>query len=101
MQQKSLKLSLDRYERLVTVARAHGFEIKAGPGSQLGVFIEWLLDNMPQPPGDRPDGAWSAFIMSILPHVNELMRDLGEQGKGLKMEAGEGRCLFEEEGEEG
>jgi len=100
MSQRSIKLSNDRYERLIEAARAHGFEIKAGPGSQLGLFIEWLLDNMPQPPDARPDGEWSAFIIGVLPHANELARALGDRGKGLKMEAGEGRCLFEEEGEE-
>ena len=44
---KTIQLSNERYNRLVGEARERGFHVKAGPGSQLGDFIEWLIDNAP------------------------------------------------------
>ena len=95
---RTIQLSDDRYTRLTDAARARGFEIKLGAGSQLGEFIDWLLDCAPQPIGQK-DEAWGRFLVNILPYVNELARALKEQGHGLKIEAvaQEGRCLLEQE----
>jgi len=85
---RTVQLSDDRYHRLVQMARDRGFEVKSGPGSQLGDFVEWLLDNAPQPlEGDTPTELWGRFLVNILPHLNDLAAGLADRGHGLDVQA--------------
>lgn len=87
MKYKTIQLSAARYARLVAAAQVAGFVVKPGPGSQLGTFIDHLLDNAPQPiEGDTPAEIWSRWNTAAMPQLNALAVALAHCGKSLKIE---------------
>jgi len=69
---KNLQISDDRYIRLVKAARANGYAVKAGPGSQLGEFIDFLVSQAEPITCKQYDEIWARFISRIAPQVSAL-----------------------------
>lgn len=85
---RTIQLSDARYKRLVAAAQVAGYSVKPGPGSQLGDFIEHLLDNAPLPiEGDTPAEVWARWNAAAMPILNELGHALVAHKKGYRIEA--------------